>query len=77
MPVFDTVKYCEVTEGPADKMYRGPAYEHCVEDQEHLRILLGEAIDANKFKEADIIHCAKASRTAYKAMWYCVNGQRY
>ena len=77
MPFFDTVSYCEVTTGKTDKTYKGPVYEACVEDQEHTRMVLGEAIDASKYQEPDIIRCAKASHTAYEGLWYCLNGQDY
>ncbi len=75
MPFFDAVTYCELTTRKTDKVYKGPAYEACVEDQAHYRIIIGDAIDSSQFKEPAIIRCAKASRTAYQGMWYCMNGQ--
>jgi hypothetical protein len=77
MPFFDTVTYCEQTTRKSDKIPKGPAYEACVEDQAHYRIVISDAVTARQFKEAVIIHCAKASRTAYQGMWYCMNGQLF
>ncbi len=77
MPFFDTVTYCDHATRSVDKIRYGPAYEACVEYQDATRVVLGEAIDANKFDEADIIRCAKASRTAYEGLWYCLNGKPY
>jgi hypothetical protein len=75
MPFFDTVTYCLLTTRKTDTMIKGPAYEACIENQDHTRIVVGDAIDANRFAEADIIRCAKESRTAYVGMWYCMNGK--
>jgi hypothetical protein len=75
MPFFDTVTYCLLTTRKTDTMVKGPAYEACIEDQHQTRIVVGDAIDANTFAEADIIRCAKESRTAYVGMWYCMNGR--
>ena len=77
MPFFDTVTYCELTTRKIDKIYKGPAYESCAEDQAHYRIVIGEAINAGQFHEAVVVRCAKASRTAYQGMWYCMNGQLF
>ncbi len=77
MPFFDTVTYCQTTTRKIDRIVKGPAYEACIELQEHTRLVLGEAIDGSKFKEADIVRCAKASRTAYEGLWFCVNGQPF
>ena len=77
MPFFDRVAYCLATTRTTDKTQKGPAYEACVEDQEHYRIILGDAINGNKFQEANIIHCAKATRTAWQGMWFCLNGQEF
>jgi hypothetical protein len=77
MPFFDTVTYCELKTRKIDKIYKGPAYESCVEDQAHYRIVLGEAINASQFKDAQINRCAAASRTAYQGMWFCLNGQLF
>ncbi len=77
MPFFDTVTYCLLTTRKTDTMVKGPAYEACVELQDHTRSVIGEAIDAKKFDEADIVRCAKASHTAYQGMWYCMNRQPY
>jgi len=77
MPFFDRVTYCVAATKKTDRTYKGPAYESCVEDQEHYHLVLGEAIDAAKFNEADIVRCAKASRTAYQGLWLCLNGQDY
>jgi hypothetical protein len=77
MPFFDTVTYCLSTTRKTDTMVKGPAYEQCIELQDHTRIVIGEAIDANEFKEADIVRCAKASHTAYEGMWFCMNGKPY
>jgi hypothetical protein len=77
MPFFDAVRYCEATTRKQDKIYKGPAYEACVEDQAHYRIIIGEAIDAGQFQEAAVDRCAKASRSAYQGMWFCMNGQLF
>ena len=77
MPYFDTVTYCLVTTRKTDTMVKGPAYEACIELQDSTRIVIGEAIDAKEFQEADIVRCAKASHTAYEGMWYCMNGKPY
>jgi hypothetical protein len=77
MPFFDTVTYCEHTTRKIDKIPKGPAYETCVEDQAHYRIVIGQAIDARQFKDTLVTDCAKASRTAYQGMWYCMNGQLF
>ncbi|HEY3848056.1 MAG TPA: hypothetical protein VGL95_13195, partial [Acetobacteraceae bacterium] len=77
MPFFDTVTYCEQTTRKIDRSPKGPAYETCVEDQAHYRIVIGDAVDAGKFKDPFIVHCATASRTAYQGMWYCMNGQLF
>lgn len=77
MPFFDTVTYCELTTRKRDKIHKGPAYEACVEDEAHYRIVIGDAINAGQFKEAVINRCAKASRAAYQGMWYCMNGQLF
>lgn len=77
MPYFDTVKYCEWATRGKDKIFRGPHYEQCIATQRHIRKILGEAIDAKKFTDAKIIHCAKATRTAYHGMWYCLWDQPY
>jgi hypothetical protein len=75
MPFFDTVTYCLLTTRKTDTMFKGPAYEACIENQDDTRIVVGDAIDANRFAETDIIRCAKESRTAYVGMWYCMNGR--
>ena len=77
MPFFDAVTYCELTTRKQDKIAKGPAYEACVEDQAHYRIIIGEAINASQFQEPVIIRCAQASRTAYQGMWFCMNGQLF
>lgn len=77
MPFFDTVTYCGLATRKVDKIPKGPAYEGCVEDQAHYRIVIGEAIDAHQFRDTLVTHCAKASRTAYQGMWYCMNGQLF
>lgn len=77
MPYFDTVKYCEQASRDRDKISRGPHYETCIEDQRHTRLVMGQGIDAKQFKEDVIINCAKATRTAYVGMWYCMNGQDF
>jgi len=77
MPFFDTVKHCMLTTRKIDTVTKGPAYEACVEGQEHTLLVLADAINAGKFDEADIVRCAKASRTAYEGMWYCLNGKPY
>ncbi len=74
MPLFDTITYCILSTRKTDTMVKGPAYEACIEHQDHVRIVVASAIDAGKFAEADIIRCAKDSRTAYVGMWYCMNG---
>jgi hypothetical protein len=75
MPYFDTVTYCLLTTRKTDTMFKGPAYQAGIENQADTRIVVGDAIDANRFAEADIIRCAKESRTAYVGMWYCMNGR--
>ena len=77
MPLFDTVTYCLLATRGIDRIPKGPAYETCVEDQENYRIVIGEAIDENKFAEDAIVRCAKASRTAYEGLWFCVNEQPF
>ena len=77
MPFFDTVTYCVPATLGTDTMVKGPAYEACIEHQDHTRVEIADAIDANKFDEADIVRCAKGSRTAYVGMWYCMNGRPY
>jgi hypothetical protein len=77
MPSFDSVTYCEQTTRKNDKIFKGPAYEACVEDQAHYRIVIGEAVNASKFPETFVTHCASASRTAYQGMWFCMNGQLF
>ena len=77
MPFFDSVTYCEQTTRKNDKIFKGPAYEACVEDQAHYRIVIGEAVNASKFPETVVTHCASASRTAYQGMWFCMNGQLF
>jgi hypothetical protein len=77
MPYFDTVTYCEWSTEKHEKLRRGPLYEACIGDQDNYRQVIGSAIDAKQFKEPDIVRCAKASRTAYQGMWYCLNDQPY
>lgn len=77
MPFFDTVTYCDLATRKIDKIKFGPAYEACLEYQDANRVVLSQAIDANKLDEADIIRCAKASRTAYEGLWFCLNGKPY
>lgn len=77
MPLFDTVTYCILTTRKTDKMVMGPEYEACFEHQDQVRIVIGAAIDANKFAEDVINRCAKDSRTAYVGMWYCMNDIPY
>lgn len=77
MPLFDTVTYCVETTRKADKFVKGPLYEQCIEDQDHLRIIVGEAIDKGQFKAPDVIRCAKLSPTAYQGEWYCLNRQSF
>lgn len=77
MPLFDTVTWCLLKTRKTDTKVKGPLYEQCIEHQDHTRIVLAEAIDAGKYKEDEIIRCAKASRTAYEGMWLCLNGQEY
>jgi hypothetical protein len=77
MPFFDTVTYCQLTTRKTDTMAKGPLYEACIEHQDHTRIVIAEAVDANRFAEADIVRCAKASPTAYVGMWYCMNKEPY
>lgn len=77
MPYFDVVTYCELKTAKQEKLARGPLYEACAEDQVHYRSIIGETIDARKFQDADIIRCAKATRTAYQGEWYCLNGQEF
>src|SRR5690348_10913033 len=71
MPIYDTVTYCLLATRKTDTKVMGPEYEECIEHQDHTRRVLAEAIDTAKFKEPDIIRCAKASRTAYVGEWYC------
>jgi hypothetical protein len=75
MPLYDTVTYCLLATRKTDTKVMGPEYEECIEHQDHTRRVLAEAIDTAKFKEPDIIRCAKASRTAYVGEWYCLNHQ--
>jgi hypothetical protein len=75
MPIYDTVTYCLLATRKTDTKAMGPEYEECIEHQDHTRRVLAEAIDTAKFKEPDIIRCAKASRTAYVGEWYCLNHQ--
>lgn len=77
MPFFDAVAYCEHATEKSEKVRRGPLYEACVEDQAHYRVVIGDAVDAGQFKEAVVDRCAKASRTAYQGMWYCMNEQAF
>ena len=77
MPFFDTVAYCAWATRGSDKIPKGPHYEQCVEDQGHIKLILSQSIDAQNFKEPDILRCAKASRTAYQGMWFCLNGQEF
>lgn len=77
MPFFDTVTYCEVTTRKIDSMPQGPAYESCAGNQAHYRSIIGAAIDAKQFKESKVVQCAKASRSAYEGMWYCMNDQPF
>lgn len=77
MPYFDTVTYCQWATDKQEKLRQGPLYEACIGDQDNYRHVIGSAIDAKQFKEADIVRCAKASRTAYEGMWYCLNDQPY
>ena len=77
MPLFDTVTYCVETTRKTDKFVKGPLYEQCVEDQEHLRIVVGEAIDKGRFKAPDVVRCAKLSPSAYQGEWYCLNRQSF
>jgi hypothetical protein len=77
MPFYDTVTWCLLKTRKTDTKVKGPAYEACLDDQDHTRILLADGIDAGQFQEADIVRCAKASRTAYQCLWYCLNGQAY
>ena len=77
MPLFDTVTYCVDTTRKTDRFVKGPLYEQCVEHQEHLRIIIGEAIDKGEFKAPDVIRCAKLSPTAYEGEWYCLNRQAF
>ena len=77
MPFFDTVTYCEVTTRKIDSMPQGPAYENCAGNQAHYRSIIRAAIDAKQFKESKVVQCAKASRSAYEGMWYCMNDQPF
>ena len=77
MPLFDAVTYCVETTRKTDKFVKGPLYEQCVEDQDHVRIMIGEAIDKGQFKEPDVVRCAKLSPTAYQGEWYCLNRQAF
>lgn len=76
MPYFDTVKYCTWA-NRREKIFRGPRYEQCIADQRGTRHVMAKAIDARKFKDAKIIHCAKATRTAYDGMWLCLWDQPF
>ncbi len=75
MPFFDTVTYCLLTTRKTDTKVKGPQYEACIELQDATRRVIGQAIDANEFEEDNIVRCAKASRTAYQGMWFCMNGK--
>lgn len=77
MPLFDTVTFCVDTTRKTDTFVKGPLYEQCVEHQEHLRIIIGEAIDKGRFKAPDVVRCAKLSPTAYEGEWYCLNRQSF
>lgn len=77
MPFFDTVKYCEWATQGKDTRFKGPLYEQCIDDQSNTQEIMANAIDAKKFTDAKIIHCAKATRTAYHGMWYCLWDQPY
>jgi len=75
MPIYDTVTYCILATRKTDTKVMGPQYEECIEQQDHTRMVLADAIDQAKYKEADIIRCAKISHAAYMGMWYCLNEQ--
>lgn len=77
MPFFDVVTYCEITTRKHDTRPRGPLYDNCAMNQLHYRSIIGQAIDAKHFKDAKVVQCAKASRTAYEGMWYCMNDQPF
>ena len=77
MPLFDTVTYCVETTRKTDTFVKGPLYEQCVEHQDHLRIIIGEAIDKGQFKAPDVVRCATLSPTAYEGEWYCLNRQSF
>lgn len=77
MPFFDRVVYCEWATRGHDTMPKGPAYEMCVENQAHYLGVMAQAIDARTFSDAAIVRCAKETRSAYKGMWYCLNGQDF
>jgi len=77
MPYFDTVKYCEWATRGKDTIPKGPLYEQCIADQASTHEILEKAIDGKKFTDAKIVHCAKATRSAYHGMWYCLWDQPY
>lgn len=77
MPYFDRVAYCEWATRGHDTMFKGPAYETCIDDQGHYRRIMAQTIDARKFSDDAIVRCAKETRSAYKGMWYCLNGQDF
>lgn len=77
MPYFDIVTYCEYVTRGKETLRRGPLYENCAYDQSHYRSIIGETIAAGTLHDKDIIHCAKATRTAYQGEWYCLNGQPF
>lgn len=77
MPYFGVVAYCEHTTRKQEKLPRGPLYETCADDQMNYRSIIGQTINAGKFQDADIIRCAKASRTAYQGEWFCLNGEPF
>ena len=77
MPYFDIVTYCEIATRKHDTALQGPVYDTCAGNQAHYRSIIGAAIDAKRFKEAKVVQCAKASRSAYEGMWYCMNDQPY
>lgn len=77
MPYFDIVTYCEMTTDKQEKSTRGPLYESCAEDQMHYHDIIGDTVDAGKTASAEVIRCAKATRTAYQGEWYCLNGQEF
>ena len=77
MPLFDTVTYCLLKTRNTDTKVMGPKYEKCIEDQDHTHSIIGEAIDAGKFPEDNVVRCAKESHTAYEGEWLCMNGQQF